>query len=119
MSSSTKVVKIARKNGQVVQGWFYVTAGRNIKFYKCVAFIKLVYIGRACYMGGWKLSKSKWANPFSVRECGSAEKAVEKFEEYLLSNEELVKDVGELKGKTLGWFHTVKFIKCVAFNKLV
>ncbi|SPN79487.1 Hypothetical protein BRZCDTV_373 [Brazilian cedratvirus IHUMI] len=100
MSSSTKVVKIARKNGQVVQG--------------CD-----VYIGRACYMGGWQLAKSKWANPYSVKECGNAEKAVEKFEEYFLSNEELVKDVGELKGKTLGWFRNAKFIKCVAFNKLV
>ncbi|SPN79294.1 Hypothetical protein ZAZAV_254 [Cedratvirus Zaza IHUMI] len=81
--SSTKVVKIARKNGQVVQG--------------CD-----VYIGRACYMGGWQLPKSKWANPFSVKEYGSAEKAVEKFEEYLLSHDDLMEDIGELKGKILG-----------------
>lgn len=25
-----------------------------------------VYIGRACNMGGWRLSQSKWYNPYTV-----------------------------------------------------
>jgi len=29
-----------------------------------------LYIGRAMYMRGWKLPKSKWANPFSVNQYG-------------------------------------------------
>lgn len=42
-----EIVKLQRKNGAVVQD--------------CE-----VYIGRACYRGGWELPQSKWHNPFSV-----------------------------------------------------
>lgn len=58
-----------------------------------------VYIGRG----------SKWGNPFSHKEgtlaehvVGSREEAIAKYEEYLLSNQELVDALPELKGKILG-----------------
>ena len=58
-----------------------------------------VYIGRP----------SKWGNPFSHKEGTAAEfkvdsrkQAIEKFEEYLISNKSLQSDLHELKGKTLG-----------------
>lgn len=58
-----------------------------------------VYVGRG----------SKWGNPYSHKEgtlaehvVGSRPEAIQKFEEYLLSNEELMGSLSELKGKTLG-----------------
>ena len=58
-----------------------------------------VYVGRG----------SRWGNPYSHKEGTLAEyvvesrrEAVQKFEEYLLSNEELMGSLSELKGKTLG-----------------
>ena len=58
-----------------------------------------VYVGRG----------SRWGNPYSHKEgtlaehvVGSRSEAIQKFEEYLLSNEELMESLSELKGKTLG-----------------
>ncbi len=61
-----------------------------------------VYIGRKLHMGGWKLDESKWANPFTVKQCGSAEVAVEKYKEYILSRQDLLGDLNQLQGKVLG-----------------
>ncbi len=64
-----------------------------------------VYIGRGI-IGG---EKSKWGNPFSHKDgtlaefkVASRKKAIEKFEEYLLKNKDLMNSLHELKGKTLG-----------------
>ena len=64
-----------------------------------------VYIGR----GIWNGEKSKWGNPFSHKKgtlaehvVGSREEAITKYEEYLLSNQELVDALPELGGKVLG-----------------
>ena len=58
-----------------------------------------VYIGRG----------SVWGNPYSHREgtlaehvVGTRGEAIQKFEKYLLSNEELMASRPELKGKVLG-----------------
>lgn len=58
-----------------------------------------VYIGRG----------SVWGNPYSHKEgtlaehvVGSRTEAVQKYEEYLLSNEDLMRRLPELKGKILG-----------------
>lgn len=58
-----------------------------------------VYIGRG----------SRWGNPYSHKVgtlaehvVGSRQEAIQKFEEYLLSNEELMGSLDELKGKILG-----------------
>lgn len=80
--SQTQVVRIQRKGGQIVQN--------------CD-----VYIGRQCSMGGWNLSQSKWHNPFTVKEYGSAELVCIKYEQYIRSSK-LINDIEELRGKTLG-----------------
>lgn len=58
-----------------------------------------VYIGRP----------SKWGNPYSYKDdtlaefkVDTREESIKKYEEYLLSNEELMKSLSELKYKTLG-----------------
>jgi hypothetical protein len=64
-----------------------------------------VYIGR----GIWNCEKSKWGNPFSHKEetlaefkVSSRKEAILKFEEYLLSNKNLMDSLEELRGKVLG-----------------
>lgn len=77
------VVRVRRKGEKVVQG--------------CD-----VYIGRKMTMGGWDLPQSDWANPFTVKECGSREEAVERYEAWLWEKRpDLLERLGELKGKTL------------------
>lgn len=58
-----------------------------------------VYIGRP----------SKWGNPFSHLdtsaarfEAGSRDEAIDKYCHYLMGSSELLADLHELKGKTLG-----------------
>ena len=80
--SSTRVVKLKRQNGKVVQG--------------CD-----VYIGRECYMGGWKLPRSIWHNPFSVKNYG-LQNALNMYEQYLCNSPELMGQLYTLQGKTLG-----------------
>lgn len=81
--TKTRVVKIRKKNGVIVQD--------------CD-----VYIGRACMRGGWNLSQSKWCNPFTISKYGSAAEAVRQFEDYIMKQPKLLADIHELKGKTLG-----------------
>jgi len=64
-----------------------------------------VYIGRG----------SKWGNPYSHKEGTKAEfivssrkEAIEKYEQYLLNNQELMDSIGELKGKVLGCYCSPK-----------
>lgn len=80
---STRVVRIRRKDGKIATD--------------CD-----VYIGRKCTMGGWDLPQSKWHNPFSVRQCGSAEEACARYEKYIRTQPRLLKSLDELRGKTLG-----------------
>ncbi|KAG2393547.1 hypothetical protein C9374_007078 [Naegleria lovaniensis] len=83
-NSGTRVVKLQRRNGQIVQD--------------CQ-----VYIGRAMTMGGWNLPHSKWGNPYPVSTCGgSAEVACQKYRDYILRRDDLLQDLEELDGKVLG-----------------
>lgn len=82
MSDQTRVVRIRRKNGQVVQD--------------CD-----VYIGRACKLGGWNLEESKWSNPFHIKEHGR-EKSLALFREYIIRRPDLLSQIEELRGKILG-----------------
>jgi hypothetical protein len=45
---------------------------------------------------------SRWGNPFEVGKDGTRKEVIEKFEKWLAHNSELLKDIGELKGKILG-----------------
>jgi hypothetical protein len=73
------VVRMRRKNGVVVQD--------------CT-----LYVGRACNFGGWRLKKSKWANPFR----GAAPTVVRQFRAYIEKQPELLAALPELGGHTLG-----------------
>lgn len=77
---STRVVKIKRSEGVVIQ------------------FCD-IYIGRACNRGGWNLPQSKWHNPFTVKEHGTAACAL--YETYIRASP-LIHDIEELRGKILG-----------------
>jgi hypothetical protein len=79
---NTSIVRMRRKRGEIVQD--------------CD-----VYIGRSCYMGGWKLSQSKWHNPFTIKNYG-LENCLVKYEEYIRSNVNLYNCLDELIGKKLG-----------------
>lgn len=59
-----------------------------------------IYIGRTMrFVPGAR--KSKWANPFSKKKCGH-QKCIELYQEYILENDELLRDLHELEGKILG-----------------
>ena len=58
------------------------------------------YIGRNMNMGGWRLPKSKWSNPFSVKQYGRDE-AIALYRNYILSTSELFYSLVELTGKIL------------------
>lgn len=61
-----------------------------------------IYIGRACNMGGWNLSQSKWHNPYSVKQYGRDD-ALDRYKKYIESNQHnLLNDLHELAGKKLG-----------------
>jgi hypothetical protein len=83
MASATSVVRLRRKGGVVVQD--------------CD-----VYIGRRCTLGGWSLPASKWANPFTVAECGTAAKAARRYREWITTQPALMAALPELRGKQLG-----------------
>lgn len=80
---ATTVVRLRRRGGEVVQD--------------CD-----VYIGREQQNGGWRLPQSKWANPYTVRQCGTAEEAVRRYRRWLLKQPRLMASLKELRGKRLG-----------------
>lgn len=51
-----------------------------------------VYIGRP----------SKWGNPYKIGPDGTREEVIQKYEQYLLRNNELLSSISELRGKVLG-----------------
>jgi hypothetical protein len=60
-----------------------------------------IYIGRdmSRFVDGAK--GSKWQNPFRPQQYASVEERISRFEEYLMKNKELLKDIEELRGKDL------------------
>lgn len=51
-----------------------------------------IYIGRG----------SKWGNPFIIGKDGNRKRVIEKYRQYVLNNDSLLKDIHELYGKVLG-----------------
>lgn len=51
-----------------------------------------IYIGRP----------SRWGNPFTIGKDGTREQVVEKYRDWILKQPKLLRDLWELKGKTLG-----------------
>lgn len=60
----------------------------------------IVYIGRNFNMGGWRLPKSKWHNPFTVKDYGRDE-ALRRYREYVINTPQLLNSIYELNGKIL------------------
>lgn len=59
--------------------------------------VKIVHIKKAdydIYIG----RPSKWGNPFSIGKDGTRKEVIEKYEKYILENEELMNDLHELEG---------------------
>jgi alkylated DNA repair dioxygenase AlkB len=88
MSTTTRVVKLQRKGGEVIQD--------------CD-----VYIGRAVKRGGWDLDASKWGNPFGPWDTPEGiEEIKRKYKTHVLGNKNLMNSIHELQGKILGcWCH--------------
>lgn len=51
-----------------------------------------IYIGRP----------SKWGNPFEIGRDGTRAEVIEKYRSWILSQPDLLSQLGELKGKVLG-----------------
>lgn len=63
----------------------------------------VVYVGRPCFQGGWRLAGSPFANPHKVQKVGGAAEAVRLYREYLRRRTDLVALAREtLRGKRLG-----------------
>ena len=88
---SIKKVELKKRGYRDLEHWLetdnHIYIGRNLSFYVKGA------------------TQSKWANPFSIRKYGR-EDCLKKYKEYILSNEDLMSKLNELKGKILGcWCH--------------
>jgi hypothetical protein len=64
----------------------------------------VVYIGRSQTQGYWKLRRSHWANPYTAKQVGGAQRAVDRYRRWLFEPEQAelrARIVPELHGKTL------------------
>lgn len=61
---------------------------------------EIVYIGRSFTMGGWNLPRSKWANPYNVKDYGR-DHALELYRDYILTTPHLLHALPELNNKIL------------------
>ena len=78
---------------------------------------QLLYCGRQCNMGGWKLPMSKWHNPFKVTNLG-IEKCLLLYEEYVRADQELMGSLDELTDKILACFCSPSPCHCDVLVKL-
>lgn len=79
----TSRVRIRRQCGQITQG--------------CD-----VYIGRSCNMGGWRLSASIFANPYTIGKDGDRENVLKLYYNYITNKPDLLALLPQLDGKVLG-----------------
>ena len=56
-----------------------------------------VYIGR-----NPKYGDTKWGNPFCIGVHGNREQAIEKYREWIVTQDDLMKELPKLSGKILG-----------------
>ena len=59
--------------------------------HKSTAPADAVYVGRP----------TKWGNPFVIGRDGTRQQVVQKYKDYILSNESLLSQIHELRGKDL------------------
>jgi Domain of unknown function (DUF4326) len=65
-----------------------------------------VYVGDATHRGGWRLPKSRWANPFKSdrpdkRRDGSRDEVIDKYRAWLIQQPDLMAALPELEGLDL------------------
>lgn len=72
-----------------------------VRMNKHVTHPNLVYIGRSCYQGGWKLPKSPWHNPYPSKQYPRHE-SIGLYASYLKGSPELLSQLPSLYGCTLG-----------------
>ena len=53
-------------------------------------------------MVGWTSRPSKWGNPFRIGRDGTRAQVIARYERWLGEQPELIGQLGELEGKTLG-----------------
>jgi hypothetical protein len=62
--------------------------------YKSTAPADAIYIGRP----------SKWGNPFVIGKDGTRQEVVQKYKDYILTNQSLLSQIQELRGKDVVCF---------------
>jgi hypothetical protein len=62
---------------------------------------------------------SKWGNPFSIGKDGTRKEVIEKYRQFLLEHPQLLEDLHELEGKTLGCWCSPKPCHCDVLIELV
>lgn len=68
-----------------------------------------LYIGRAIYMGGWKLAQSKWQNPFKIKDYNNdVDLVLRLYRDSVEKNPALINDLQQLTGQRLGCWCKVK-----------
>jgi len=77
------------------------------KVVNCREKIYDVYIGRPSIFG----------NPFVIGKDGTREDVIKKYRDYIMKNEKLLRDLPELKNKTLGCYCVEKPIDFIRSNK--
>jgi len=65
-----------------------------------------VYVGNRLYRGPWRLSGSKWANPFKIdkpgKSCdGTRAEVIAKYRAWIVQQPALMAALSELRGKDL------------------
>lgn len=86
----------------------------------------IIYVGRNCYMGGWKLKGSPFANPFKIGkktteypEGMTREDVIHEYKNYILSKPDLVDLLSTLKGKTLACWCKPNFCHADVLKELI
>ena len=66
------------------------------------SFADVVYVGRAMYRGGWRLSASPLASPFRPERDGTRAEVLASYRDYLLGRPDLLALLPGLRGRRLG-----------------
>ena len=68
-----------------------------------------LYIGRNINMGGWKLPKSKWHNPFTLKAYNNdVAQVLQLYRNHVEKSPNLIKSLPELTGKNIGCWCKIK-----------
>lgn len=66
------------------------------------AYADVLYVGRAMFLGGWRLAGHLLANPYRVGRDGDAHQVVARYEAWALACPDLPERLAGLRGRRLG-----------------